>query len=151
MLPGVPYFPAGILTAAVILSACSGGGATPDSRGESASDPVLRELRYSREAGLPTQLLPDGFGSPDYEPPRGRCAEALRDPAREHVRLRLTQQYTRRDRWQQGDTLVTVRYAEGTYEVSPDTSYGLAAGEMLRVNCARQSATAVVSPVQGES
>jgi hypothetical protein len=123
-----------------------GTSASPD-QAAAAGDPALDEIQRSVELGLPIRLLPADFGTPEYVPPRGTCADILRDPKKPEVELRLRQQYTRRDQWQTGDTTVTTRYAEGVYGVSPAAAYELEPGDLLRVNCGRQSVTAVLSPI----
>lgn len=133
----------------VLLGGCVQNGGTPD-RSEAtdpAGDPAVHEIERSAELGLPVHLLPGDFGTPAYVPPRGTYADILRDPKKPAVELRLTQQYMRRDRWETGDTTFTTRYAEGVYAVSPAAAYELEPGDLLRVNCGRQSVTAVLSRI----
>lgn len=122
-----------LIPSVAVLAACTGPSATA-----------------TAARGLPQQLVPADIDSPQYEPPRHRCAPALRDRARPDVQLTLEHARIRvdRERSMEGGGMKTVasRVPEGDYRVSPDTAYGLEPRQLLRVDCGSQTAVTVLEP-----
>ena len=113
-----------------------------------AEAPAEREAREAAQSGLPQRLQPSDPGTPGYAAQMS-CAPELRDPEHPGARLRRVREAMRTDQWERGDTTVSVRYAQGLYAVHPAGLYGLEPGQLLRVDCARQAATGVVSSRAG--